>query len=57
MKNSIEIGQQRHTLKFSIKEGICGSVPMIVMPFFAEQAHNVKSFALINTYSYQLELF
>ena len=27
---------------FSVKEAICGPVPMIVMPLFAEQAHNVR---------------
>ena len=40
---------------FSVKEGICGAVPMIVMPFFAEQAHNVKP--LIWVEKNELELF
>ena len=38
---------------FSVKEGICGAVPMIVMPFFAEQAHNVKQFDSIWVEAYQ----
>lgn len=42
---------------FSVKEGICGAVPMIVMPFFAEQAHNVKPIIWVEKNELELELF
>lgn len=42
LKRLLASGFISHPASFSIKEGLCTKTPFVLMPMFAEQAHNAK---------------